>query len=283
MGYIGKWHLLGVDRNRPIPPGKMRYGFDGVFLSDNCHVDFRPGKCFFWNSEGKKVFFDEWEVYGQTNQALEFLDSCSPKSEEPFALFISWHPPHDWGIHPDSLVYQYDTIPELMNLYDPTKIHLRPNVKDSPAVRRAYQGYYGMISGVDTAFGWLMEKLRKKGLEDDTIVVFTADHGANLHSYDYTITKNHPEDISTRVPFLMRFPNHLPKNMSSQLLINPMDLMPTILGLLGLNIPGSVQGNDLSSAILNGREDTVDSVPLFFFHPSWRGVYTRQFITLLVL
>ncbi len=277
MGYIGKWHLLGGDRNRLIPPGKMRYGFDGTFLSNNCQVDFRPYKCFYWNDKGEKVFFDEWEVYGQTNQALDFLDNCSPESNEPFALFVSWHPPHDWGIHMDSLIFQYDTIPELMNLYDPDKIRLRPNVQDSPAVRRAYQGYYGMISGVDTAFGWLMEKLRKKGLEENTLVVFTSDHGDNLHSHDLVICKRTPYDTSIRTPLIMRFPNHLPKNKSSELIINSMDIMPTILGLLGPDIPVSVQGQDLSSAILNGKEDVVESAPLFFFYPAWRGVYTPEY------
>ena len=76
---------------------------------------------------------------------------------------FSWHPPHDWGIHPESMVYQYDTLPELINLYDPEKIHLRPNVEDSPAVREL-QGHYGMISGVDKAFGQLMEKCVLKAL-----------------------------------------------------------------------------------------------------------------------
>jgi len=162
MGYIGKWHLLGGNRNRPVPQGPMRYGFDGTFLTNNCHVDFRPGKCFYWNDEGQKVFFDEWEVYGQTRQALQFLDERT--DDQPFALFVSWHPPHDWGIHHDTLIYKYETMPELMAMYDPYKIRLRPSVKDTPAVRRAYHGYYGMCSGVDIAFGWLMDKLKQKGL-----------------------------------------------------------------------------------------------------------------------
>jgi arylsulfatase A-like enzyme len=277
-GYIGKWHLLGGDRDRPIPPGKMRYGFDGTFLSNNCTTNFNnPDECFYWNDKGEKVIFHDWEVFGQTNQALTFLDQFSSESEEPFALFVSWHPPHDWGIHLDSLVYQYDTSPELMNLYDPKKIRLRPNVKDFPAIRRAYQGYYGMISGVDKAFGWLMEKLRQKGLEENTLVVFTSDHGDNLHSHDLAICKRTPYDTSIRTPLIMRFPNHLQRNKSTELIINPMDMMPTAIGLLGLDIPASVQGQDLSSAILKGKEDTVKSAPLYFFNPAWRGVYTLEY------
>ena len=54
--YVGKWHLLGGDRDRPVPKGEMRYGFDTV-LTNNCHVDFRPGKAFFWNEKGEKRIF----------------------------------------------------------------------------------------------------------------------------------------------------------------------------------------------------------------------------------
>jgi len=274
-GYIGKWHLRGGDRDRPVEPGLMRYGFDDTFLTNNCHVDFRPGKCFYWNNDDEKSFFNEWEVYGQTRQALQFLDECT--TDQPFALFVSWHPPHDWGIFPDSLVYKYDTIPELMQLYDRQKITLRPSVEDTPAVRRAYHGYYATCSGVDKAFGWLMDKLKEKKLEDNTLVVFASDHGDNLHSYEYTIAKNHPEDTSARIPFLMRWPNGLPKGRSSDLLISPMDMMPTLLSFMGLKVPDTVQGQDLSSAILKGRDDVVDSVPLFFYNPQWCGVYTNEY------
>lgn len=274
-GYIGKWHLYGGDRNRPVPAGPMRYGFDGTFLTNNCHVDFRPGKCYYWNDQGEKVFFDEWEVYGQTRQALEFLDQC--KEDEPFALFVSWHPPHDWGQQENSTVYRYDSMPELMAMYDPDKLQLRPSVKDSPEVRRAYHGYYAMCSGVDKAFGWLMDKLRQKGVEDNTLVVFTSDHGDNLSSYDYAIAKDHPEDTASRIPFLLRWPEKLKTHRKSDLLIGPMDMMPTVLGLLDMDIPKEVQGKDLSQAIQQGDDDAVDSLPMFFYQPHWAGVRTRDF------
>ena len=274
-GYIGKWHLLGGDRDRPVPEGKMRYGFNDTFQTNNCHVDYRPGKCFYWNDKNDKEYFDEWEVFGQTRQALNFLDECN--NDDPFALFVSWHPPHDWGIYPESLVYKYESIPELMEMYDPQKIKLRPNVTDTPAVRQAYHGYYAMCSGVDKAFGMLMDKLKQKGFDENTIVVYTSDHGDNLNSYDYKIAKNHPEDTSTRIPFLIRWPETLRAKQVSNLLINPMDMMPSVLGLMGLEIPKTVQGQDLSGDIIKRRDGVVESVPLFFLNPSWRGVYTRDF------
>lgn len=273
-GYVGKWHLLGGDRNRPISRGEMRFGFDDLFLSNNCHVDFRPGKCYYWNDRDEKVFFDEWEVYGQTRQALEFLDGCTP--DRPFALFVSWHPPHDWGIHQDSLVFRYDTIPELMEMYDPAKIRLRPSATEVAHLREAYHGHYAMCSGVDRAFGWLVDKLREKGMERDTMVVFTSDHGDNLASYGYHIAKDHPEDTSTRIPFLLRWPGGLPRGRTSDLLLGPMDMMPTLLSLMGLPVPQGLHGSDLSSAIRKGDDDAIDSLPLFFYNPYWSGVYTRD-------
>jgi arylsulfatase A-like enzyme len=274
--YIGKWHLLGGERDRPIPAGPYRYGFDNVFLSNNIHVDFRPGKCFYWNAKGEKVFFNEWEVYGQTKQALEFLDQCT--EDEPFAMFVSWHPPHAMSQNPNTkYFYDYDTIDELMNMYDPHKIKLRPNVADCPQVRKMYHGYMAMCTGVDIAFGKLIDKLKEKGLNDNTIVVFTSDHGDLLNSHGFKIDKGRPEDESIRTPLIICYPHRLKAGSTSKLLVGTLDLMPTILGLMGLSIPTTCQGKNLSSEIIRGNENAVESVPLMFIRPAWRGVYTYNY------
>jgi arylsulfatase A-like enzyme len=271
--YVGKWHLLGHDRDRPVPPGPMRYGFDETFLSNNCHMDYRPGHCYYWNEEGRKVFFDEWEADGQTRQAVDFLDTCS--TDEPFALFVSWHPPHDVGFDPDTLTFEYGTEQDLMDLYDPAAIRLRPSAEDTPEIRRACHGYYAMCSGIDRAFGRLIDTLKARGLYENTLIVFTSDHGDNLHSYGYTISKDHPEDTSVRVPLLLHLPGDS-RGRTSDLLVGTLDLMPTLLGLLGIAPPETCQGLDLSKAIHERNDDAVESVPLFFYQPSWHGVYTRE-------
>ncbi len=270
MGYVGKWHLLGGDRYRPIPAGPLRYGFDGLFLSNNCTVDFRPGYAYYWNEAGEKVLFDEWEVYGQTRQALNFLDECD--GEEPFCLFVSWHPPHD-------NVEGYGAPQELLDLYDPATLKLRPNAEDTPKRRSNYQGHMAMCTGVDQAFGWLMDKLEEKGLADNTVVIFTSDHGDTLGSCGRPWPKGFPEDESVRVPLIARWPGHLQADRKSELLVGTLDLMPTLLGLMDLPIPATCQGTDLSGAILGGHDDAVNSVPLFmpYMMQGWRGVYTHRF------
>jgi arylsulfatase A-like enzyme len=270
--YVGKWHLLGGDRDRLVPPGPQRHGFDETFLSNNCHMDYRPGHCYYWDENGRKVFFNEWEVDGQTRQAVEFLGTC--RADEPFALFVSWHPPHDVGFDPETLTFEYSTEPVLMDLYDRSAIKLRPSAEDTPQIRRAYHGYYAMCSGIDRAFGRLLDALKARGLDDNTIVVFTSDHGDNLHSYGYTISKDHPEDTAVRVPLIVKLPEET-AGRTSDLLVGTLDLMPTLLGLLGVDVPETCQGRNLSQAIRQQDDDAVESVPLFFHQPSWNGVYTR--------
>lgn len=281
--YIGKWHLLGGDRDRPIPKGKMRYGFD-TLLTNNCHVDFRPGKAFFWNEKGEKEYFQEWEVYGQTKQALNYLDNIDPN--KPFALIVSWHPPHDWGKfkgEDGKMHYRYDTLDELMSLYSRDSIKLRPGLEPTPERKRMYHGYMAMVSGIDKAFGMLMEKLKEKGIEDNTLTIFSADHGDMLESFDAILPKQYPHDYSTHIPLLMKYPSKLGNKPATDLLIGVLDYMPTILGLMNIQTNQRFDGHDLSDAILNGNENVVEYVPIWLYKraattpKSWRGVITKDY------
>lgn len=269
-GYYGKWHLYGGDRERGIPPGPYRYGFDHEFLVNNCTLLFDAQRAYYWDQAGTtKKLYGDWEPYAQTAQALEFLDR---HADQPFALFISWHPPHNWGNAQEG----YAAPEDLLALYDPAKLTLRPTVKDNARVRRMVQGHMAMISSVDRAFGILMEKLEARGLAKDTIVVFTADHGDMLQSYGWPHNKGRAEHTSCRVPLLVRWPARL-KPGTSDLLIGTLDLMPTLLGLLDLPVPESCQGRNATEGILQGRDDGVDALPLFYLPLNWRGVYTKRY------
>jgi arylsulfatase A-like enzyme len=277
--YVGKWHLYGGDRDRPIPPGEMRYGFDGLFYTNNCHVDFRPGKCFYWNEEGEKVYFDEWEVYGQTRQALAYLDG-QRDADRPFALFVSWHPPHDWGKFEGEdgrRHYRYGTLDELMQYYVRDSIRVRPGMESTPDLRRMYHGQMAMVTGVDIAFGWLMDKLEEIGARNNTLVVFTSDHGDMLEFAGAPYPKQYPHDYSLRVPFIMRWPGKLPAGQTTALLFSAMDIMPTVLGLMDLEVPEACQGKNLAGSILAGDEESVGYVPIWsFYHNSFKGVITKD-------
>ncbi len=278
--YVGKWHLQGGDRNRPIPKGEMRYGFDELFATNNCHVDFRAGKCFYWNEEGQKSFFDKWEVYGQTDQALAYLDSRKD-AEKPFALFVSWHPPHDWGKFKgeDGLMhYRYDAPDELMAMYNRDSIKMRPGVENTPDRRRMYHGHMAMTTGVDIAFGQLMDKLDELKLDKNTIVVFTSDHGDMLEFSDAILPKQYAHDYSSRVPFIMRWPGKIDPGSKTGLLFSSLDIMPTIIGLMGLDVPVECHGKNLGEAILTRDENAVESIPVWLYEANnYRGIITRDY------
>jgi arylsulfatase A-like enzyme len=275
MGYVGKWHLYGGDRNRPIPSGPERHGFDDLFLSNNCHVNYHPDSCYYWTEDGNRVAFDKWEAEGQTEQALKFLDDST--DQEPFCLFVSWHPPHNHGGGDVEFYSGFDAPEEFKDLYSEDEIVPRAHLHNTPENRRMTLGYYAMCSEVDYHFGRLLRKLEEKGLDDNTLVVFTSDHGETFGAHAAQCHKATPEDVSVRIPLLMRMPGVLPSGRVSELLVGMLDMAPTLLGLMGLDAPENWQGQDLSRPICNCDDDAVESVPIFYFKPSWRGVYTKRY------
>ncbi|MCZ2077266.1 MAG: sulfatase-like hydrolase/transferase [Bryobacterales bacterium] len=276
MGYVGKWHLYGGDRVRPIPPGSDRYGFDHTFLSNNCTLVYDSQRAYYWDEEGRRRMYGDWEPYAQARQAMRFIDE---NADKPFALFLSWHPPHNWfPVNPPAKGPEdgYGAPADLLRMYDPAAIRLRGNCADTLSSRLVYRGHMAMCTSLDRAFGWLMDKLRERSLERDTIVVYTSDHGDTLLSHGFRHNKMRPEVESIRVPLLIRFPRMLDPR-TSELLVGTLDLMPTLLAMMGLRVPPECQGRNLMEAMAGRRDNEVKSVPLFLLPLDWRGVYTRRY------
>jgi arylsulfatase A-like enzyme len=138
-------------------------------------------------------------------------------------------------------------------------------------------GYMAMCSEVDHHVGRILDRLEQRGLADNTIVVYTSDHGETFGAYSSNAHKGTPEDVSVRVPLIIRVPDGTNAGWRSQLLVGALDLMPTLLGLIGITVPVECQGQDLSAAIRGRDDDAVESTPLFWFDVTpWRGVYTRR-------
>lgn len=277
--YIGKWHLLGGNRNRPIPKGEMRYGFDETFYTDNCSTQFEAGKAYYWDENDKKRIYTKWQPYGQTDQVNDFLDSRR-QTDKPFFMIVAWHPPHDMGkaIGTDGNPhYTYNAPSELLALYNADSIKVRKGIENSPDLRKVYQGHYAMVTGIDKAFGQIMDKLKELKIDNNTIVVFSADHGDLLEHFGINEPKQHPQDYSSRIPFLIRWPKHLKAGTTTNLLFGALDIMPTILGLANLEIPKECDGKNLSNALLTNKQNVVKYVPFWCFPKGIRGVFTQNY------
>ena len=282
-GYIGKWHLnghAGVDaaERQFVPPGPKRQGFEYWAAANFIHDYFNS---YYYRDENKKIPIKGWEPDTQTDLAIEYMQEHKDKG--PFCLFLSWGPPHDPYVAPEK--YQ--------KMYDAEKLKLRENIFDategvSYANRQVIANYYAAITSLDWNMGRLTEAMDKLGIADNTIVVFTSDHGAQLFSL-YLYHKQWPYEESISVPFIIRYPEKIRPSQVNDLLFGSVNIMPTLLGLMGVDIPNTVEGKDLSGFILgNATGPEPDSVLIEVITPcgrvmdrtgmrAWRGVRTKRY------
>jgi arylsulfatase A-like enzyme len=259
-GYIGKWHLDGHGRSSYIPP-ERRQGFQ-YWRANECTHNYN--KSLYYADDPEKLFWKGYDAIDQTEDARRYLRE---HRDEPFALVLSWGPPHN----------PYETAPEaFQRRFRPEDIQLRPNVPDeaAEAARRDLAGYYAHCAALDVCVGRIVEELNDLRLADDTILVFTSDHGDMIGSQGNQ-RKQRPWDESIRVPFLLRYPRLLGAGAKELTLpINTPDIMPTLLGLCGIDAPQTAEGTD-RTALVTGTIADGDE-PALITCPSPFGEWTRE-------
>lgn len=258
--YIGKWHLDGHGRGAYIPP-ERRQGFDYWKVLE-CTHDYNRSP-YYAGSDPTRRMWDGYDVAAQTKDAQAYIAEHA-KRDKPFLLVLSWGPPHN----------PYETAPDAFKkLFDAERLTLRPNVDAGLGhVRRDLAGYYAHIAAMDACLGDLLKTLDGAGLRDDTVFVFTSDHGDMLGSHGMA-RKQKPWDESVRVPLLVRYPAAQRRGLKLEAPVNTPDLMPTLLGLCGVARPASVQGEDFS-ALVRGAPAPADN-PVLIACPSPFGEWVR--------
>ncbi|MBI5684550.1 MAG: sulfatase-like hydrolase/transferase [Verrucomicrobia bacterium] len=128
-----------------------------------------------------------------------------------------------------------------------------------PYVLDSIQAYYGNVSLVDVMVGEILSTLDQLGLREDTLVIFTSDHGEMLYRHR-SWGKESFFDPSVRVPLIVAWPGVLPQGRTSEALVQMIDLYPTLLDVLGLEIPKSAQGKSLLPLLQGKTEKHWDEV-----------------------
>lgn len=262
-GYIGKYHADFPTRNNPQHPGEYcesripawdaytpperRHGFDFWYSYGTFDVHKNPH---YWDSEGNIHEPHEWSPTHEAGVAADFIANKGKvrNSRKPFFLMVSMNPPHSPYNslkdceEQDFAVYGGMSLSELL---------VRPNADTTMAKARSAAYYFASVTGVDRAFARILQAIDDAGLKKNTIVIFTSDHGETMCSQATTDPKNSIYTESTNVPFIVRYPGRLRHRIDDLLLSTP-DIMPTVLGLAGLEsrIPEGIQGRDLSSILL---------------------------------
>ncbi len=274
--YIGKWHLDGHGRSSYIPPERHQ-GFDYWRVLE-CTHDYN-NSLYYADDDPTPRRWEGYDAIAQTRDAQQYIKQRDKKN--PFLLVMSWGPPHA----------PYHTAPEKYRaMIVPEKIVLRDNVPEEHKkdAREMLAGYYAHSAALDDCLGDLLATLDEQGIAENTIFVFTSDHGDMLGSQG-AYKKQRPYAESIRVPFLFRYPK-IQKQCGREFptLFNAPDIMPTLLGLVGVDVPDTVQGTDFSAAMRTGESPEVESALILCPAPfgqwtrkqggrEFRGVYTGKY------
>jgi arylsulfatase A-like enzyme len=265
-GYVGKWHLgndgegdesSGSEKNKDshdggfVPKGPGRFDIDDwhIWASTNNHYHS-------WTYDpdtGQKLTPPGWNATSMTDQALTFLKAQS--ADKPWLLIVSWNPPHPPfnPPGPDQTPYASPNLkkrPNVRMMAGETKKRLRA-LGDNDALHEAMEGYFGGITGVDAEFARILKTLEQTGQADNTIVIYTSDHGEMMGSQG-RMAKQVPYEESCHVPFAVRHPGVTPKAGSSKALFAAIDIYPTLCGLAGVSVPPHCAGRDYSG-IMKGQ------------------------------
>jgi len=248
--------------NDEVIPRELRQGFDFWKVLGCTH---NYNNSYYFADENIKLKWEGYDSIAQTQEAKRYIREHS--KGKPFALVLSWGPPHA----------PYHTAPQkYRDMFDPGELSVRDNVpKELHAkAQNTLAGYYAHIAALDDCIAELMATLKETGIEKDTIFVFTSDHGDMLHSRGQ-MKKQRPWDESVRVPFLLHYPAAAgEKGRTIEMPINTPDIMPTILALSGIEIPDTVEGTDFSD-VVRGKRKPKDNAALITC-PSPFGQWTRK-------
>lgn len=237
--YIGKWHLASdINFNcekGPVPKerlGGYRYfrgadvleftshGYDGYVFDEN----------------GSRIDFEGYRADAINNFALEYLDLVD--NSKPFFMFISQLEPHHQNDRKCFEGYR-ETVGKYRDYPIPDDIAVFKG-----DYKEGYPDYLSAINRIDYNLGLLIEKLKQKGIYDDTVIFFTSDHGCHFKTRNMEY-KRSCHDSSIHVPLVIRGGKFTGGKADSRM-VSLIDLPSTVLAAADIDIPGHYSGHDLS-------------------------------------
>ena len=237
--YIGKWHLAS-DRDfnctkTAIPAerlGAYRY-FRGADVLEFTSHGYNG---YVFDEKGKRIDFTGYRADCINDFALEYLDSV-PKGK-PFFMFVSQLEPHHQNDTGHFEGYG-ETVDRFRRCAVPEELrHFRGNYYDE------YADYLSSINRIDRNLGRLIEKLKEKGIYEETVIVFTSDHGCHFKTRNMEY-KRSCHDSSIHVPLVIRG-GDFRGGKSDNRLVSLIDLPATLLSVADIDIPDYFRGYDLS-------------------------------------
>lgn len=249
--YIGKWHLasdrypgIGLHcESTPIP--KDRQGEYQYFRgADVLEFTSHGYDGYIFDGDGNKLDFEGYRADCINDYALEFLDKRN--KDKPFFMFVSQLEPHHQNDHHTYEGYK-PTVDDYKDYPLPDDLtFLKGNYKEM------YPDYISAINRLDYNVGRLVEKLKEQGIYDDTVIIYTSDHGSHFKTRNPEYKRSCHES-STHTPLIIRG-GCFEGGKSDERLTSLIDIPPTLMSLAGIDIPKQYMGVDLTKQAVNPDE-----------------------------
>jgi len=249
--FVGKWHCNSAF-NSEIQPQPDHFGFDHWFATQNNAYPNHHNPVNFVRNGNDVGPLDGFSCQIITEEAIHWLDSTDNGS--PFYIQVSFHEPHEPVASPNDLVQKY----------------LNVSLTEDQAT------YFANIENVDLAVGRLMDALSERGLDKNTMVLFTSDNGPEtLNRYSgANRSYGSPGNLQgmklwtteggIRVPGIIRWPEKIEAGSICNIPVSALDIMPTVCKMSGAPLPEkAIDGADISSLFIT-REEFVREKPLLW-------------------
>ena len=281
-GLVGKWHM------QPLP---TEVGFDFAVYPRVAHR--YTGQTYI-DTNGNETVIEDFAPAHELHALEQFV--CEER-EEPFFLYYNISQPHmpvfDAPEHYKTM-YRPDGVPLRENVWNDGRLardenwfriyawdflyyqHHLPYTEELPDgfdLRDLTALYYGMTTWVDDQLGQLMHLLEANGIAENTIVLFTSDHGDNLGSH-HLFNKDQLYEESIRIPMIVHWPGGLDARCITSQVASLVDVMPTLLRVAGIQAPATVQGTDLSRVVTGDAQTAGENAAFIETSPGDVGVRT---------
>ena len=289
-GYVGKWHLDGEGKPQWEP--ERNFGFkDNRYMYNRGHwkkledtpdgprvasVNENGTPNNNLNGADKQSFTTDF----LTNRTMDLI---SENKDGPFCVMLSIPDPHG----PDRVRPPYDEMYTDLSFSAPGTYSKPDEGVPSWAQKSTNAGinqaqYFGMVKCIDDNVGRLVDFLRTEGLLENTIVVFTSDHG-DLRGEHHRHNKGVPLEASAKVPFIISFPQKLLKGAVVENAISTVDFAPTMLELMGVNHTVKMHGTDYSR-VTNDPDAKEEAANIAFVRSTgteqdgkWVGAFSSRY------
>ncbi|MBB6463549.1 sulfatase family protein [Flammeovirga kamogawensis] len=283
--YVGKWHLDGNEKPGFAPSNKFGYSdnqymFNGghnpwfKVTEEGEHFPVNKNMYYKWKKEGRDMSNIHFTTDYLTDRSLEILER---DKNIPFCLMLSIPDPHTPNIVEGKYKHLYDDMVFEKPITMVENTEQRPswgapknkNEAKDEIDQEYMRGYFGMVKCIDDNVGRILKFLEENKLDQNTIIIFTSDHGDMLFEHKRR-NKSVPYETAARVPFVIRYPKKIKAGKVINAAYVTTDFGPTILGIMNQKEIPNAEGYNAAATFL-GKSKVVTDNRLTYYRTSGGG------------